>query len=73
MRLSERREIICLKFAKNSLKLDNFKYLFRKQQNEHEMKTRQTDKYHVNMCYGKRYAVSAIPNMQKLLNKERKK
>ena len=72
MRLSERREIICLKFAKNSLKLDNFKQLFPKKQNNHEMKTRQTDEYHVNMSNGKRYAVSAIPSMQKLLNKERK-
>ena len=27
MRLSERRELICLKFAKNNLRLDNFKQL----------------------------------------------
>ena len=56
-----------------TLKLDNFKQLFPKQQNHHDMKTRQTDKYHVNMSNGKRYAVSAIPSTQKLLNKERKK
>ena len=71
MRLSERRELICLKFAKNSLKLDNFRQLFPKQLNSHKMTTRQTDEYHVNMCNGKRYAVSAIPSMQRLLNRER--
>ena len=37
------------------------------------MTTRNNEDYHVNMSNGKRYAVSAIPNMQKLLNKERNK
>ena len=73
MRLSERRELICLKFAKNSLRLDNFKQLFPKHSNDHGMKTRNNEAYHENMSNGKRYAVSAVPNMQKLLNKERNK
>ena len=34
------------------------------------MKTRQQDEYHVSMSHGNRHAISAIPNMQKLLNKD---
>ena len=73
MRLSERRDLICLKFAKNSLRLDNFKQLFPKKSNKHEMDTRQHELYHVSRCYGKRFGISAIPSMQRLLNKEYKK
>ena len=40
---------------------------------DHDMKTRQKDDFQVSMSHGKRYAVSAIPSMQKLLNKDRKK
>ena len=72
-RLSERRDLICLKFAKNSLRLENFKRLFPMQKSNHDMKTRLNERYHVVRSYGKRYAVSAIPSMQKLLNKEHKK
>ena len=72
-RLSERRDLICLKFAKNSLRLENFKTLFPMHKNNHEMKTRQHERYHVKRSYGKRYAVSAIPSMQRLLNQEHKK
>ena len=72
-RLSERREMICLKFAKNSLRINNFNQLFPRQRNEHDMKTRQQNEYHVSMSHGKRYAISAIPSMQKLLNKDIKK
>ena len=73
MRLSEKRDLVCLKFAKTSLRLENFKKLFPVQTNVHNMATRQHERYHVNRSYGKRYAVSAIPSMQKLLNKEHKK
>ena len=73
MRLSERRELICLKFAKNSLRLNNFNQLFPRHRNEHDMEMRQQREYHVSMSHGKRYAISAIPSMQKLLNKDIKK
>ena len=53
MRLSERREIICLKFAKNSLRLDNFKRLFPEHVKLHDMKTRKKKKCEVSKCYGK--------------------
>ena len=39
----------------------------------HDMQTRQHEKYQVIRSFGKRYAISAIPSMQKLLNKEYKK
>ena len=73
MRLSERRDIICLKFAKNSLKLESFKKLFPVHKNFHGMATRQHEKYKIVRSFSKRYAVSAIPSMQRLLNKEYKK
>ena len=70
MRLSERRKIICLKFAKNSLRLDNFKRLFPEHAKLHNMKTRKNKKYEVSKCYGKRFEVSPIPSMQKMLNRD---
>ena len=73
MRLSERRELICIKFAKNSLRLDNFKQLFPRHKNDHDMKTRRQGEYHVSMSHGNRHAILAIPSMQKLLNKDLKK
>ena len=36
MRLTERRDVICLKFAKSSLRLDNFKQLFPKNSSKHD-------------------------------------
>ena len=72
-RLSERRELICLKFAKNCLRIQNFTKLFPKHNNMHDMQTRQHEKFQVIRSFGKRYAISAIPSMQRLLNKEHKK
>ena len=37
------------------------------------MQTRHHEKFQVIRSFGKRYAVSAIPSMQKLLNKEHQK
>ena len=72
MRLSERREVICLKFAKNCLRLDNFKRMFPMHMSKHEMKKRHEEKYNLSKSNSKRYENSAIPNMIKLLNKEYK-
>ena len=72
MRLSERREVICLKFAKNCLMLDNFKRMFPMHISKHEMRTRHEEKYILSKSNGKRYGNSEIPNMLKLLNKQRK-
>ena len=73
MRLSERREVICLKFAKNCLRLNNFKKLFPEHASKHDMKKRKQEKYSVAKCKGKRYAVSSIPSMKKMLNKDYEK
>ena len=54
MRLSERRDLVCLKFAKTSLRLENFQKLFPVQTNVHNMVTRQNERYHVKRSYGKR-------------------
>ena len=72
MRLSERREVICLKFAKNCLRLENFKKLFPVHISKHAMKTRHEEKYKISKFNGKRYANSAIPKMLNMLNKEYK-
>ena len=69
-RLTERRKLICLKFAKNCLRIHNFQKLFPTHNNIHDMQTRQHEKYQVIRSYGNRYAISAIPSMQKLLNRE---
>ena len=71
-RLSERRELICLKFAKNCLRIQNFTKLFPKHNNMHDMQTRQHEKFQVKRSFSKRYAISAISSMQRLLNKEHK-
>ena len=72
MRLSERREVICLKFAKSCLKLKNFEKLFPMHSSGHGMKTRHEAKYQVSQSNSKRHANSAIPQMLKSLNKEHK-
>ena len=71
-RLSERRNILCLKFAKKSLKIDNFGHLFPLNSKFHDMKTRNSDYYKVSKSYSKRYLQSAIPSMQRLLNRDKR-
>ena len=68
--LYERREKLCLRFAKNSLNVDNFKHLFPLYKNEHNMKTRYSPKFELAKISSKRYKVSTIPHLQRLLNKE---
>ena len=43
------------------------------QSSDHNMKTRQKEEFQVSMSHSKRYAISATPSMQRLLNKDRKK
>ena len=70
--LFERREKLCLRFAKRSLNVDNFKHLFPLYRNEHEMKTRHSPKYEQAKTYSNRYKMSTIPHLQRMLNKEAK-
>ena len=71
--LAERRDILCLKFAKKSLKIENFGHLFPINSKRHDMKTRHCDIYKINKGHSKRYMQSAIPSMQKILNRDKQK
>ena len=71
--LAERRNILCLKFAKKSLKVENFGHLFPTSSKSHEMKTRHSDIFKINKVFGKRYMQSAIPSMQRILNRDKQK
>ena len=68
--LSRRREILCLRFAKKSLKLENFKKLFPLNKKRHCMEKRKGRRFIENHAHTERYLKSSIPYMQSLLNKE---
>ena len=69
--LSKRREILCLRFAKKSLKLQNFHKMFPLNNiSMHCMKMRKQRKFLENYAKTDRYRKSAIPYMQRLLNQE---
>lgn len=72
MSLSDRREILCLRFATKSLKLQNFRKLFPHNKKYHVMNKRKESKFFVNQTKTERYKKSSIPYMQRLLNKEEK-
>ena len=66
--LEERREQMCLKFAKQCLRLDKMKGLFPKNQSDHVMKKRNTEFYRVVKANTERFKRSSIPAMIRLLN-----
>ena len=68
--LNERREKLCLSFAKKCLKMDNFKKLFPVRKVNHNMKKRNAEKYFIKHMNTERYMKSSIPAMQRLLNRE---
>ena len=72
--LKDRREQLCLRFAKNCLKIDKFRKFFPLNSKLHSMPTRYCEKYAAKKKSSERYAKSALPHMIKLLNDyERKK
>ena len=71
--LSERRENLCLSFAKKSLKINNFGHLFPISTKRHLMKTRGGDVYKISKGFSERFVKSAIPYMQRLLNKDKRR
>ena len=71
--LFDRRESLCLKFARKGLKLEQFKKMFPIQKPLHNMEKRNTDKFLVNSARTERYFKSTIPSMQRLLNRDEKK
>ena len=68
--LSKRREILCLRFAKKCLKLQNFKTLFPLNKKLHKMSKRKQKRFFEVKAHTERYMKSSIPYMQKLLNKD---
>ena len=67
--LSERRKILCKKFAKNCIKNEQMNHIF--PLNPSNVSTRFKEKFHVQPATTERLAKSAIPYMQRLLNEDR--
>ena len=68
--LDDRREMIGLRFVKNSLKNVNFSKLFPLKKVKHVMNVRNPQKYLINKANTERYRRSAVPYLQRVLNKE---
>ena len=66
--LDKRREGMALKFVKNSLNNANFSKLFPLRRVKHEMNSRMSEKYFVNLSKTCRYKDSAVPFLRRLLN-----
>ena len=66
--LDERRESLCLKFAKKCLQVEKFRSMFPKKQQVHSMKKRENEKFLMRRSFTGRHQKSAIPYMQRLLN-----
>ena len=68
--LEERREFLCLNFAKKCTKNEKLKHMFPIKERKHNMKIRNKEKYKVQRAKTERLKKSAIIEMQKLLNTE---
>ena len=68
--LDQRRDKLCISFAKKCIKLNNMKSLFPILKRKHDMETRMNTKYVTNKAKSEKYKMSAVPQMQRLLNKE---
>ena len=66
--LEKRRELLCLRFAKNCTKNEKVRNFFPKRITHHKMKKRKSEKFKRNKARTNRYQKSAIPYMQQLLN-----
>ena len=70
--LDERRETLCLNFAKRCLKNEKARKMFPMNYKEHAMKTRNNDLYKVQHANTERFKNSALIYMQNLLNEDNK-
>ena len=70
--LSNRREQLCLQFARKCLKNPKLKHLFPLSHKNHQMKTRNTEKFAVHFANTSRLQDSSIIYMQNLLNQDDK-
>ena len=71
-KLSDRRELLCLNFAKKCVKNPRTKHMFPLNNKTHEMKTRKTEKFYVQNAQSERLKNSPIIFMQNLLNSQEK-
>ena len=68
--LSQRRQILCLKFAKAGIKHDKLSDLLPMKNKEHDMHIRQSEKYEVNFANTERLKTGSVIMMQKYLNED---
>ena len=68
--LEKRRELLCLKFAKNCLNNGKVKNMFPLKKSKHNMKKRKQKKFKTTRSKTKRMQKSALPFMRNLLNEE---
>ena len=68
--LDTRRDRLCMSFAKKCIKLNNMKSLFPTLNRKHDMETRLNMKYVINKARSQKYKFSAVPQMQRMLNKD---
>ena len=66
--LSNRREQLCLQFAQKCTKHPKLQHMFPLNNKNHQMETRNTEKYDVQFANTARLQNSAIIYMQRLLN-----
>ena len=68
-KLSERRDQLCLKFAKKCLKFDQTRDMFPLNPSNN-VNTRDYEKYEVKFAHTSRLLDSSVPQLQRLLNKD---
>ena len=68
--LSQRQHTLCLKFAQNGLKHNQLSDLLPINEKEHDMKTRNHEKYAVNFANTERLKKSSVITMQTYLNED---
>ena len=68
--LNDRREALCLSFAKKCLRNEKLKSMFPLRKINHKMEKRNMEKFKNLKANTKRYEKSAVPYMRRKLNKE---
>lgn len=71
-KLTERRNELCLKFAKKCTQSEKTEKMFPLKKKMNNIETRKSEKFRVNFAKTERLKKSAIPNMQRMLNKNLK-
>ena len=71
--LDERRQSLCVKFAKKCLETKKFKNWFPLNRKVHQMEKRNSEKYLVTKSFTERHKRSALPSMRRILNEKEEK